>query len=91
MEHRESSSSKSRPSEERRERPLFVPERDFYSYDLVEGRNTISERVRHARLDSALSTYKAPDRVLELGCGTGRDAVELAKHGIRVVATDVSP
>jgi SAM-dependent methyltransferase len=31
------------------------------------------------------------DRVLELGCGTGEDAVWLAQRGIAVTATDASP
>ena len=30
-------------------------------------------------------------RVLELGCGTGEDAIWLARRGIRVTATDASP
>jgi SAM-dependent methyltransferase len=30
-------------------------------------------------------------RILELGCGTGEDAVYLAKRGIQVIATDASP
>jgi SAM-dependent methyltransferase len=30
-------------------------------------------------------------RVLELGCGTGEDAVHLAKRGIQLIATDASP
>lgn len=30
------------------------------------------------------------DRVLELNCGTGEDAIHLARRGVRVVATDVS-
>ncbi len=34
--------------------------------------------------------FKAGDRVLELGCGTGEDAVWLAKRGVRVVAADGS-
>lgn len=36
-------------------------------------------------------TFDASQRVLELGCGTGEDAVRLASRGIRVVATDASP
>ena len=35
-------------------------------------------------------TFGPSDRVLELGCGTGEDAVRLAARGIRVVATDAS-
>jgi ubiquinone/menaquinone biosynthesis C-methylase UbiE len=33
----------------------------------------------------------AGGRVLELACGTGRHALELARHGLGVVATDYSP
>ena len=38
-----------------------------------------------ARLEQ---TFRSSRRVLELGCGTGEDAVRLASSGIRVVATD---
>ncbi len=31
------------------------------------------------------------ERVLELACGTGEDAVHLARRGVRVLATDASP
>jgi len=41
-----------------------------------------------ARLDDS---FRSCERVLELGCGTGEDAVRLARRGARVVATDVSP
>lgn len=34
--------------------------------------------------------YPAGSRVLEIGCGTGEDAVWLAKHGVNVSASDVS-
>ena len=40
------------------------------------------------RLDSG---FGPGDTVLELGCGTGADAVWLAGRGVRVVATDVAP
>jgi ubiquinone/menaquinone biosynthesis C-methylase UbiE len=40
------------------------------------------------RLDSAL---RACRRVLEIGCGTGEDAVHLAQRGVDVLATDPSP
>ena len=32
-----------------------------------------------------------PSSVLDAGCGTGRVAVELARHGLSVVGTDVDP
>jgi ubiquinone/menaquinone biosynthesis C-methylase UbiE len=39
-----------------------------------------------------LATHFRPGmRVLELGCGTGEDAVWLARHGVSVAATDASP
>lgn len=41
----------------------------------------------HARLDRR---FHADDHVLELGCGTGEDALYLASRGVRVTATDVS-
>jgi len=34
--------------------------------------------------------FAAGDRVLELNCGTGEDAVHLASRGVRVLATDAS-
>lgn len=42
----------------------------------------------HARLNTL---FRAGDFVLELGCGTGEDALHLAGQGIYVVATDASP
>ena len=35
--------------------------------------------------------FRPGDRVLDLGCGTGADAAHLAKRGVQVVATDISP
>ena len=35
--------------------------------------------------------FRAGDRVLDLGCGTGEDACGLARAGIRVSALDASP
>src|SRR6185295_8430939 len=40
------------------------------------------------RLDAR---FAPGDRVLELACGTGEDAVHLAMRGVRVLATDASP
>ena len=46
----------------------------------------LRERV-HARLNCS---FHAGDHVLELGCGTGEDALYLASQGIHVTATDAS-
>lgn len=35
--------------------------------------------------------FQAGQHVLELGCGTGEDALWLAGHGVRVLATDAAP
>jgi SAM-dependent methyltransferase len=40
-----------------------------------------------SRLEQA---FEAPQRVLELGCGTGEDALCLARRGVEVVAVDAS-
>ena len=56
---------------------------DFTSTDL--GRRLRAAVWRH--LDGAFGPGK---RVLELGCGTGEDAVHLAGRGVAVVATDAS-
>ncbi|MFL5803533.1 MAG: class I SAM-dependent methyltransferase [Roseiflexaceae bacterium] len=39
------------------------------------------------RLDAR---FRPGDRVLELNCGTGEDAVYLARRGVRVLATDIA-
>jgi SAM-dependent methyltransferase len=41
----------------------------------------------HRRLDAR---FAPGDRVLEMACGTGEDAVHLGRRGVRVVATDAS-
>lgn len=63
-------------------------ERLAASYDETFTRSVLGARMRAAtwrRLDGA---FPAGARVLELGCGTGEDAVHLAARGVRVLATD---
>jgi ubiquinone/menaquinone biosynthesis C-methylase UbiE len=38
-----------------------------------------------------LAIFRPGDRVLDVACGTGLDAVFLARHGIQVTAIDISP
>lgn len=61
------------------------------TYDDDFTKSVIGRRMRRVvwrRLDSHAG---AGDRVLELNCGTGEDAVHLGARGVTVLATDVSP
>jgi len=60
-------------------------------YDSVFTRTALGRWLRE-RVWSVLERAFAPGtRVLELNCGTGEDALWLARRGVRVLATDVSP
>jgi SAM-dependent methyltransferase len=59
-------------------------------YDKSFSASLIGRRMRAAvwrRLDAG---FHPGERVLELNCGTGEDAVHLAQRGVRVLATDAS-
>lgn len=59
-------------------------------YDRAFTDSAIGRRQRAAvwrRLDAA---FGPGDRVLELNCGTGEDAVYLGRRGVQVLATDIS-
>lgn len=61
------------------------------SYDSVFTRTPLGSWLR-SRVWAQLEGAFAPGmRVLELGCGTGEDALWLARRGVRVLATDSSP
>ena len=60
-------------------------------YDDGFTRTLLGERLRRAvwrRLDAL---FAPGDRILELACGTGEDALHLAGRGVRVLATDAAP
>jgi SAM-dependent methyltransferase len=59
-------------------------------YDGPRGNNALIQEMRAEvwrRLDA---TFAPGDTLLDLGCGTGLDAVRMARHGYRVLATDFS-
>ncbi len=60
------------------------------SYDEVEARNFIGRRMREKVQDVLLRTFQPGSRVIEIGCGTGIEALALASNGVRVLATDLS-
>ncbi|MBN1402636.1 MAG: class I SAM-dependent methyltransferase [Anaerolineae bacterium] len=60
------------------------------SYDATFTHTRLGRWLREA-VRARLASLVAPgQRVLELGCGTGEDAIWLAQRGVRVVATDIS-
>jgi SAM-dependent methyltransferase len=60
-------------------------------YDAEWGGNAIGRWMRAESLETLCRRFGAGQRVLELGCGTGEEAVALAARGVHVLATDVAP
>src|SRR5262245_13038701 len=59
-------------------------------YDATFTLRSLGRWLRDAVWEELGSVFRPGDRVLELGCGTGEDAIWLARQGVRVSATDVS-
>lgn len=60
-------------------------------YDGPLGNNDLVQGVRRRTLDAVLRSVPAGSQLLDLGCGTGLDAMWLAQRGYRVTAIDWSP
>jgi len=60
-------------------------------YDGETEANPMVRLVRRATLRRLRTLFRPGDLVLEMGCGTGVEAVAVARAGIRVVVTDVAP
>lgn len=61
------------------------------TYDQVFPETLIGRAQRGAVWTALEQAFQSGQRVLELNCGTGMDAVHLAKNGIRVLGCDLSP
>jgi ubiquinone/menaquinone biosynthesis C-methylase UbiE len=59
-------------------------------YDETFTSSRIGKAQRNAVWSELTTTFRPGDRVLEIGCGTGRDACFLAERGVQVVACDPS-
>jgi ubiquinone/menaquinone biosynthesis C-methylase UbiE len=60
-------------------------------YDGPRGNNELIQRMRVTLWDTVRDTVTPRGRLLDLGCGTGLDAVHFAGEGHEVFATDWSP
>lgn len=61
------------------------------AYDGVLGNNALVQRMRGRVWNTLTDLFPPGARLLDLGCGTGIDAVYLATRGYAIVATDWSP
>ncbi len=60
------------------------------SYDADFTETQLARWLRKTVQAHLVTAFGPGERVLELGCGTGEDAIWLARRGVRVTATDVS-
>jgi SAM-dependent methyltransferase len=60
------------------------------TYDATFTHTPVGRALRDIVWSRLENTFHASHCILDLGCGTGEDAVRLARRGIRVVATDAS-
>src|ERR1700734_1689113 len=60
-------------------------------YDGPRGNNALIQQMRAEMWRHLDATFAPGSRLIDLGCGTGLDAVRMAQPGHRVTATDWSP
>ena len=60
-------------------------------YDGPRGNNELIQRMRGTLWDTVCREVPQGAQLLDIGCGTGLDAIEFARRGYQVVATDWSP
>jgi SAM-dependent methyltransferase len=60
-------------------------------YDATFSDSALGRTLRSLVWSRLEQLFRPPQRVLELGCGTGVDALALARRGVEVVAIDASP
>ncbi|MEA2573492.1 MAG: hypothetical protein QOH93_790 [Chloroflexia bacterium] len=59
-------------------------------YDREQHQNLLALWTRARNLQVLRRAFRPGDRVLEIGCGTGEEALYLAKRGVDVLATDAA-
>lgn len=59
-------------------------------YDFTIRNNFINRWIRDRSIEILLQYARTQDVLLEVGCGTGAEAIEVSKHVAGIVATDIS-
>ncbi len=59
-------------------------------YDFTISHNYINTWIRKRSISELLSVVKPDDTLVEIGCGTGAEAIEVSKYVSRIIATDIS-
>jgi ubiquinone/menaquinone biosynthesis C-methylase UbiE len=59
-------------------------------YDLEMAENPAMRWMRQISLQTLESVFHPGQRVLEIGCGTGEEAIHLGRRGVQILATDLS-
>lgn len=59
-------------------------------YDFTIRRNFINTWIRQRSIQALLRQTKPNDLLVEIGCGTGTEAILIAPHVSRIIATDIS-
>jgi SAM-dependent methyltransferase len=59
-------------------------------YDFTIGHNYINTWIRKRSIRELLKLAKPEDTLLEVGCGTGAEAIEVSRYVSRIIATDIS-
>src|SRR3979411_292022 len=60
-------------------------------YDLREAENPVMQRMRERSLETLEHSFPQGARLLDVGCGTGTEAIWLTRRGRSVFGVDSSP
>src|ERR1700721_91542 len=60
-------------------------------YDGTRGNNALIQDMREEMWRWLDESFAAPSRLIDIGCGTGLDAIRMARLGHQITATDWSP